>query len=206
MSSAANGRGRGIRPSNDRLAILTAFLRHPARTGTIAPSSRDLARAMVGGLEIEPDQTVVEFGPGTGPFTAEIARILPSPACYLGIEIEPRFARLLRQRYPELRVVEGSAEHAPRFLAESGRGRVKAVISGLPFASLPPAVQDGIIRSFDALIGPGAEVRTFQYVHSLALPTTARFLRRMQAVFGPHTRHALVLRNLPPAVVLRWAR
>jgi phospholipid N-methyltransferase len=205
MSSAATGRGRPLRPSHDRLAILTAFLRHPARTGTIAPSSRDLARAMVGGLELEPDQTVVEFGPGPGRSRPR-SRILPSPPAHLGVEIEPRLRPAARERYPELRVVEGSAEHAPRYLAESGRGRVKAVISGLPFASLPPAVQDGIIRSFDALVGPGAEIRTFQYVHSLALPTTARFLRRMQAVFGPHARHALVLRNLPPAVVLRWVR
>lgn len=206
MRNAAEGRGSPHRPSHDRLAILGAFLRNPARTGTIAPSSPELARAMIGGLAIEPDETVVEFGPGTGPFTAEIRRMLPAPACYLGIEIEPRLVRLLRARYPDLRVVEGSAEHAPRYLAESGRGRVKAVISGLPFASLPPAMQDGIVRAFDALVGPGAEVRTFQYVHSFALPTTIRFLRRMHAVFGPHTRHAVVLRNLPPAFVLRWTR
>jgi phospholipid N-methyltransferase len=190
----------------DQATVLAAFLRNPARTGTIAPSSPDLARAMVGGLTVGVDQTIVEFGPGTGPFTAEIRRILPSPACYLGVEIEPRFVRLLRERYPELRVVEGSAEDAPRFLAEAGRSRVRAVICGLPFASLPPSAQDGIIRAFDALVGSGAEVRTFQYIHAFTLPTAIRFRRRMQAVFGPHTRHAMVLRNLPPAFVLRWAR
>jgi phosphatidylethanolamine/phosphatidyl-N-methylethanolamine N-methyltransferase len=206
MSDAAAGRSRPRRPPSDRVAILTAFLRHPARTGTITPSSPALARAMVRGLAVEPDETIVEFGPGTGPFTAEIHRILPDPACYLGIEIEPRLVARLRERYPGLCVVEGSAEHAPQYLADAGRGRVRAVISGLPFASLPPATQDGIVRSFDTLAGPGAEVRTFQYVHSFALPTTMRFLRRMRAVFGPHMRHAVVLRNIPPAVVLRWAR
>jgi phosphatidylethanolamine/phosphatidyl-N-methylethanolamine N-methyltransferase len=206
MNRAATGRRRQGRPPGDRVAILATFLRHPARTGTIAPSSPALARAMVRGLTVEPGETIVEFGPGTGPFTAEIQRLLPDPACYLGIEIESRLVSRLRERYPQLRVVEGSAEHAPQYLAEAGRARVRAVISGLPFASLPPAVQDGIIRSFAALAGPGAEVRTFQYVHSFALPTTMRFLRRMQAVFGPHTRHAVVLRNIPPAVILRWAR
>ncbi len=161
---------------------------------------------MVGGLTVGHDETIVEFGPGTGPFTAEIRRILPRPTCYLGVEIEPRFVRLLRERYPELRFVEGSAEHAPRFLVESGRSRVRAVICGLPFASLAPATQDGVITAFDTLVGPGAEVRTVQYVHAFALPTTMRFLRRMRGVFGPHTRHAVVLQNLPPAFVLRWVR
>lgn len=205
--SDVRGRPDGSHGSpRDTLAILTAFFRNPARTGTIAPSSPGLARAMISGLVVEPDQTIVEFGPGTGPFTAEIRRILPKPACYLGVEIEPKLVRLLRERYPELRVVEGSAEHAPRYLAEAGRSRVRAVICGLPFASLPPVTQDGVISAFDRLIGPGDEVRTFQYVHSFALPATMRFLRRMHAVFGPHTRHAVVLRNLPPAFVWRWTR
>jgi len=186
--------------------LLASFLRHPARTGAVTPSSKTLARAMVRGLTLRSDETIVEFGPGTGPFTAEIQRILPAPSCYLGIEIEPRLVRLLRDRFPQLRVVEGSAEDAPRFLAEADRGAARVVICGLPFASLPPGVQDRVIRAFDALVGPGGEIRTFQYVHSFALPTTMRFLRRMRAVFGPHTRHALVLGNLPPAIVLRWTR
>ena len=206
MRDAAGQPRRPPAPPNDRLTLLALFLRNPARTGAITPSSRDLACAMVRGLTLRPDQTIVEFGPGTGPFTAEIRRILPAPCCYLGVEIEPRLARLLRDRYPELRVVEGSAEDAPRYLAEAGRDSVRAVICGLPFASLAPRVQDRIVRAFDALLGPGGEIRTFQYVHSFALPTTIRFLRRMHALFGPYTRHALVLRNLPPALVLRWTR
>jgi phosphatidylethanolamine/phosphatidyl-N-methylethanolamine N-methyltransferase len=193
-------------PRRDTLTLLGAFVRNPARTGTIAPSSPALARAMIRGLSLDPGETIVEFGPGTGPFTAEIRRILPAPACYVGFEIEPRLVALLRARYPELLVVQGSAEQAPRFLAEAGRSRVRAVVCGLPFASLAPRVQDGIIRAFDALIGPGGEIRTFQYVHSFALPTTVRFLRRMRDVFGAHTRHATVLRNVPPACVLRWTR
>ena len=199
----------GVRPpgtGRDTLALVGAFLRNPARTGAIAPSSPALARAMVRGLTLDRSQTLVEFGPGTGPFTAEIRRILPAPACYIGFEIDPRLVARLRQRFPDMRVIEGSAEHAPRYLAEAGYGPVRAVVCGLPFASLAPRVQDGIIRAFDALVGPGGEVRTFQYVHSFALPTTARFLRRMRERFGAHTRHALVLRNLPPACVLRWSR
>jgi len=193
-------------PPRDWLVLLASFLRHPARTGAITPSSKTLARAMVRGLTLRPDETIVEFGPGTGPFTAEICRILPAPSCYLGVEIEPRLVRLLHDRYPELRVVEGAAQNAPQFLAEAGRDAARVVICGLPFASLPASLQDGVIRAFDRLVAPGGEIRTFQYVHSFALPTTMRFLRRMREVFGPHARHALVLGNVPPAIVLRWTR
>jgi phosphatidylethanolamine/phosphatidyl-N-methylethanolamine N-methyltransferase len=190
----------------DHLAFLQVLFRAPARTGAVAPSSVHLARAMVSGLTLEPGQIVVEFGPGTGALTAEIRRILPSQSSYLGIEIEPRFAELLRRRYPDLRVVEGSAEEAPRFVAEAGHDRVKAIICGLPFASLPVGVQDGVVRALDVLIGPGAQFRTFQYIHAYGLPPAVRFRRRMRELFGPHTREATVLRNLPPAYVLSWAR
>jgi phosphatidylethanolamine/phosphatidyl-N-methylethanolamine N-methyltransferase len=190
----------------DTWTFIRTFLRSPARTGAIAPSSPFLARAMVAGLRLAPGDTIVEFGPGTGPFTAEIRRMLPSPECYLGIEREPRFVELLRDRYPDLRFVEGSAEHASRLLEQAGRTQVKAVVCGLPFASLPPGVQDAIIATLDRLIGPGAEFRTFQYLHAFGLPTAIRFRRRMSALFGPHRREATVFRNLPPAFVLRWTR
>jgi phosphatidylethanolamine/phosphatidyl-N-methylethanolamine N-methyltransferase len=190
----------------DSLTFLAAFLRNPARTGAIAPSSAWLADAMVSGLTVRPEETLVEFGPGTGSFTAAIRRILPAPTCYVGIEREPRFVAILRERYPELSIVEGSAEDAGRYLQEAGRDRVRAVICGLPFASLPPRVQDRIVETLDALVRPGAEFRTFQYIHAYGLPTAIRFRRRMARVFGPHRRHAIVFRNLPPAFVLRWGR
>jgi phospholipid N-methyltransferase len=200
---ARSKRGTNIR---DHLAFLKVLLRAPGRTGAVAPSSVYLARAMVRGLRVEPGETVVEFGPGTGAFTAEIRRILPSPASYLGIEIEPRFAEMLRQRYPELPVLEGSAEDAVRLVAEAGRNRVKAIICGLPFASLPAGVQDRVIQAIDVLVGPGAQFRTFQYVHAYGLPPAVRFRRRMRERFGPHTRQATVSRNVPPAHVLSWSR
>lgn len=190
----------------DTWTFIRTFIRSPARTGAIAPSSERLARAMVAGLRFAPDETILEFGPGTGPFTAAISALVPDPRCYLGIEREPRFVQLLRGRYPDLRFAEGSAEHACRFVEEAGRSRVTTVICGLPFASLPPRVQDAIIAALDRLLGPGGEFRTFQYVHAYGLPTAIRFRRRMAALFGPHRREALVVRNLPPAFVLRWRR
>jgi phosphatidylethanolamine/phosphatidyl-N-methylethanolamine N-methyltransferase len=190
----------------EHLAFLQVLFRAPARTGAAAPSSVHLARAMVKGLTLGPGQTVVEFGPGTGALTSEIRRILPSPSSYLGVEIEPRFADLLRRRFPGLHVVEGSAEEAPRFVAEAGCAQVKAVICGLPFATLPAGVQDRVVHALDVLVGPGAQFRTFQYIHAYPLPPAVRFRHRMRELFGPHTREATVVRNLPPAYVLSWSR
>ncbi len=190
----------------DGIGFLKAFLRHPARVGAVAPSSPALARQMVRDLNVQPGQTLIEFGPGTGPFTAAILAALPTGASYMGIELDEKFVTLLRGRYPQADFVHGSAEHAARFHQEKKLPPVRAVLCGLPFASLPPTVQDAVIANLDQLIGPGAEFRTFQYVHAYPLPTAVRFRKRMSQLFGPCRRSAAVLRNLPPAYVLTWKR
>ena len=186
--------------------FLFAFLRHPVTVGAVAPSSRVLARAMCAGLRVGPDELVLELGPGTGPFTAEIQRHLPDPACYLGVELEPGFVRLLEARYPALRFVLGSAADGEALHGRLGGRPVHSIISGLPFAGLPPAMQDGVIDSVQRVLRPEGVFRTFQYLHAYALPGAVRFRRRMAALFGQVRRSRVVLRNVPPAFVLSWQR
>lgn len=194
----------------DHLHFVKAALRSPAAVGAIAPSSAVLARQMVRDLELPAGRIVVEFGPGTGPMTEQISRILPSPDAYVGIERDPNFVKLLSRRFPKMRFVQGSAEKAPDYIAEMDHEQVGAIICGLPFASLPPSVQDGIVGAIRQMMkpatatGPGTIFRTFQYVHAWPLPTAVRFRRMMNGLFGKGRVSRPVLRNLPPAFVLSW--
>ncbi len=190
----------------DTRRFLRAFLTNPTSVGAIAPSSAHLARRMVDGLNAPPGETVLEFGPGTGAFTGALRDQLRSPESYLGIEINEAFVELLRSRFADLTFVQGSAADAPAILDQHDRGRVRAIICGLPFASLPVAVQEGIVAALDTLIQEGAEFRAFQYVHAYILPNAVRFRRRMNELFGPVRRSRAVLGNLPPAYVLTWRR
>lgn len=188
------------------LKFLATFLRKPAQVGAIVPSSRALARAMTRGIELAKGECILEFGPGTGPFTREIAKLLPDASAYLGIERDTGFAKSLREQFPDLNFVLGSAAAAKEILEEQRPGKVKAIISGLPFASLPLAVHDDIMASLSSLLVSGVLFRTFQYVHAYPLSKAVAFRKRMAEAFGPHTRSAPVLWNLPPAYVLSWSR
>lgn len=191
---------------NQHAHFLRAFLRNPSRIGAIAPSSAVLAREMTRDLNVATDECVIEFGPGTGPFTQALGQVLPDASQYLGIERDMRFVEHLESVFPAMRFVGGSAENAHAIHSDVGLGRVAAIICGLPFASLPAEVQDGVIDSLDQLLTPGSEFRTFQYVHAYQLPAARRFRRLMAGRFGPLFRSRPVLRNLPPAYVLRWKR
>ena len=190
----------------EAMTFVKAWTQHPAMIGAISPSSQYLARQMVRGLNPRPGEVILEFGPGTGPFTRAIVPLLPDTATYIGIERESRFVKLLRTKFPELCFVHSSAEHAPQLLGASGLGRVRAVICGLPFASFAPSVQDDVIQALNQVMQPGCEFRTFQYVHAYVLPTAVRYRRRMDSLFGRHQCSRAVMRNLPPAFVLTWQR
>lgn len=188
----------------DRGRFLYTFLRHPVTIGAFVPSSRVLARAMCADLRVESDALVLEFGPGTGPFTRQIKRKLPDPSCYLGVELEFQFVRLLRLRHPELAFVHGSAADADVLCGHSKDRTVSSIISGLPFANLPRQTQDGVLACIARLLRQGGMFRTFQYVHSYALPGAIRFRRRVSAMFGQQHQRRVVFRNAPPAFILSW--
>ena len=172
--------------------------------GAIAPSSPALAAEMVRGLEVGAGDVIVEFGPGTGPFTAAIEPLLGDASQYLGVERDPKFVEILRGRFPQLRFAEDGAQNTLEHLSGEQVGRVKAVLCGLPFASLPPSVQDAVVGTIEKLLGPGCEFRTFQYVHAYQLPTARRFRKMMGKLFGECEKSRVVVRNLPPAYVLKW--
>jgi phospholipid N-methyltransferase len=159
---------------------------------------------MVEDVALRPGTRLVEFGPGTGPITDEIARVLPAPSDYVGIERDAQFVRILQKRFPGLRFHCGLAQCVEEILAADPGGPVDAIISGLPFASFPERLQDSIIAAIATVLEPGGLFRTFQYVHAFLLPPAKRFRSRMDRTFGVHRCSRPVLRNVPPAFVLSW--
>lgn len=189
------------------MGFFRTFLRSPTSIGAVLPSSRYLARALVGRLAMAPGELIVEYGPGTGPVTAVVEQALPPGVRYLGIELEPRFHQVLTHRYPNLDFHLGSAADVKAILAARNLPTPTRIVSGLPFASLPPAVQDAVITGIvDALRDSKGEFRTFQYVHAYGMKAARRFRAMMQERFDGFERIGPVVRNVPPAFVLRyWA-
>lgn len=200
---------RGVRGTGglrDSLRFLGAFLRHPRRVGAVLPSSRHLARALTQRLPVRSGDLVLEYGPGTGPMTAVLDAGLPAGVRYLGIERDPGFHALLQQRYPRLEFHLGSVEDVVAILRGRGLPQPRVILSGLPFASLPPQVAERIVQGVLQVLPPDGEFRTFQYVHAYHLRAAQRFRRQMAALLPGFQRWGPVLRNVPPAWVLVYRR
>lgn len=176
------------------------FLQNPREVGAVCPSTRHLAAAMVRGLSLQPKDVIVELGVGTGAFTPSITELGLSLR-YLGVEREPGFCEVLRRRFPQLTFANAQAEQLPQLLQDYRLPAPQAVLSGLPLILLPTMNQ--IVEQVHEVLAPGGEFRTFSYLQSYPTRSALRLRRLLRETFAEASISRLVVRNFPPAFVLR---
>ena len=186
------------------IEFLKGTLRSPAAVGSIIPSSKYLAREYLRDVDISEGRVVLELGPGTGPVTQLFYEAMNDPSLYLGIEQDHEYVRVLRERFPEMHFVVGSAEDSVDYLEDLGLREVDLIASALPFTTLPRDVQQRIYGQLEELMTPGTIFRTIVLAHAYPMENARRFRQKMNRRFGEFSRSRLVWRNIPPAFVLTW--
>jgi phospholipid N-methyltransferase len=192
--------------SNDTALFLGQFLRAPAVIGAVAPSSRRLASAVCAPIPERGEPTVVELGPGTGPFTAEIQERLGGRGHHLAVEVNEPMARLLTARFPGVDVVHADAARLRELLAGRGLSQADVVVSGLPWAAFPRGLQHELLDAVTAAMSPGAAFTTFSYIHAIPLSSARRFRALLAERFEEVVPGRTVWRNAPPAFVFHARR
>lgn len=183
----------------DRLAFLRGFLRSPRCVGSVIPSSRFLERRVVAAAALAEAQIVVELGPGTGGTTRAILAALGPQARLLCIERDPRFAESIEAiGDPRLIVHCGDAARMLRTLQDHGLRAPHAVISGIPFSTLPPAVSREVAQSAARALATGGCFVAYQLRDEV--------VRFMTPLLGQPETQDLELRNIPPMRVWRWRK
>ncbi|ALW83828.1 hypothetical protein AUC43_01145 [Hymenobacter sedentarius] len=172
------------------------FFRNPATVGSLVPSSRELSDKVMEPIDFTTARCIVEYGPGTGVFTDVIIQRRKAETVVVLVELNRRFAKLLRERYagqPNVHVIHGSADKTGQYLRELGAPAAEYVVCGLPFSSLPRRQGWRILEHTRDLLRPAGKLILFQY----SLQN-----KRLFAKFFRLLDHAYVLLNLPPAHVL----
>lgn len=192
------------RSGNAAALFIRQFLKAPTQVGAIAPSSRFLAARMLETIDFKSIKALAEFGPGAGVFTGEILARLSPGTTFMTIERNPDMAAEVRRRFPSVTLHEGSAENIGEYCEQAGLprdGGLDAIVSGLPFAAFPDALQVSILDAAVKALRPGGQLVTFAYYQGLAMPAGKRFAAKLPRYFSQVTRSRGVLRNLPPAFV-----
>ncbi len=183
----------------DRLEFLRGFVRHPAQVGSVAPSSHRLERRLVRAAAIKDAQTVVELGPGTGGTTAAFLKAMPHGARLLAIELDPVFHRHLVTAIPDARLVleRGSAEHLAECLEAHRLPAPDAIVSGIPFSTMPTDVSQRIAAAIATVLRPGGRFVAYQvraHVAGFLTPHLGEPRKEWEVV------------NVPPVRVFTWVK
>lgn len=186
------------RPEKEMALFLARWLKAPHLIGALAPSSQYLARAMARQVDLGGVELVVELGGGTGSITRALLEGGLPPERLVVVERDEALHRLLRQRFPGLRVLRGDAAHLVSLLRAYGITGASAVVSSLPLLSMPKSLRQRIVEQAFALLDEkGALV---QFTYGVASPIAACGLDLVGEVV------ARVWRNFPPAAVWRFYR
>ncbi|MFK0161342.1 class I SAM-dependent methyltransferase [Rhizobium sp. NPDC090279] len=179
--------------------FLRTLLTNPRMVGAVAPSGTMLANLMTS--EVDPSAgPVLELGPGTGVFTqALLARGICESDITL-IESAHGFASLLRQRFPDARVICADAARLGSQTLPEGL-LFSCAISGLPLLNMSPKTVVAILTGISSRLHEGGAL--YQFTYGIRCPVPLRLLDR----FGfKATLHGQVLRNFPPARVYKIVR
>ena len=173
----------------DRLRFLRAFLAHPRQVGAVLPTSRWAVRDMLDLADVPGAHLVVELGAGTGVSTKEILARLRPDARLVALEIDPRLAGLLAERFddPRVSVVCDSAENLKNHL---NGARVDVLVSALPFTSLEPTLRRRLLDDLPRALAPQGVALVIQYSPLVQTELVRRF---------PSVRRRISLLNVPPA-------
>ena len=182
-------------------AFFKEYIRNRKTIGAVVPSSPALARRITEAADVSNAGRVLELGPGTGALTAAIADSLPRRSEYLGIELNGDFAARLRLRFPDLQFANAAAQDFDFDAMMAPDERFDVIISGLPWASFPCALQRAILDRVLPRLAPGGRFATFAYWGFHKLPAGRKFRSLLhERLHGAETTR-VVWSNVPPAFV-----
>ncbi|MGY3454728.1 phospholipid N-methyltransferase [Bradyrhizobium sp. LM3.4] len=131
--------------------------------GAVMPSGKLLARTMAHYVDVNSDAPVVELGPGTGAITSALVERGVDQKRLVLVEYNPGFCALLRDRYPQAKVVQGDAYRLRDTLWNVLSAPASAVVSGLPLVTKPMLTRLRLIRDAFTALAPGAPFVQFTY-------------------------------------------
>lgn len=181
------------------LIFLKGVLNSFVLQGSIVPSSSFLTRRMIKPIKIKKGLTIVELGAGTGAFTYELLKSIPTDGRLIVLELNPRFVAHLKNKFHDSRVtvIEGDARELSIHLLRLNIDNVDYIISGLPIGNFKHSVRQEILSEIHSNLSEDGLYVQFQYFLAS--------LRHIKTLFDVKIV-AYEVRNIPPAFVYECRR
>lgn len=183
---------------HDNWTFFQAFLRSPQVVASVIPSSSFVERRVVRAANATQARVLVELGGGTGGITRALLAAMGVQSSLLVIERTARFVDKLRAiNDPRLDVLHGCASSIGEELESRDLRAADAVISGIPFSTMPKALASDIVDAVHDALAPGGVFVAYQF--------TDRVAEYTRPVMGkPAIEFELC--NVPPLRLFTWRK
>ncbi|KOY16145.1 class I SAM-dependent methyltransferase [Paenibacillus xylanivorans] len=161
--------------SNDSLLFLRSFVKSPKNVGSIIPSSRFLANAMVKQAIWQGNMAVAELGAGTGAITRYIQKNGHENTKVLLFEMDQRMRSNLRIKYPNF-TSHPNAAALLNTMKNEGIDALDYIFSGLPFFNFERTLRDTLIEQIHQALKPGGQFIAFQYSLQMKKQLSEKFI------------------------------
>lgn len=181
---------------NNKFNFFKEAVKNYKTSGTIAPSSRYLAKKMLTDIDFSEAKVIVELGPGDGAITKALLKKIQPNTVLICFEINDAFYNELQKiKHPQLIILKASAEHITTEINKLGYIKANHIISSLPLTIIPKEVSHTILQeSFRALAIDGLFI---QYQYSLT------YYKKLKDVFGKSIKLSFEPLNFPPAFIYK---
>jgi len=176
--------------------LFKRFLARPLQVAYIIPSSKALIRRVMSKLDFSQPRIIVEFGPGEGCHTRELARQMHPDSRLLLFELDPELADHLKEQFagdPRVEVLNTDAANLKEELSTRGIEFCDYVVSGIPFSILELTKKRSILRAVYDSLAPNAASAFVIYQCTNEL--------KQHATMFPRTQSEYFIQNIPPMVV-----
>jgi phospholipid N-methyltransferase len=179
-----------------RIDFFKVAMKSMKTSGTIAPSSRFLAKKMLDKIDFSSCKVLVELGAGNGAITHQILKKINPETQLICFEVNDYFYKELSEiKHPQLIVLKASAEEIQSELEKLGFSKACHIVSSLPLTIIPNEISNLILESSLESLEPNGTFVQYQY--------SLTYYKRLKAVFKEEISLGFELLNLPPAFVYR---
>jgi len=179
--------------------FLKRFLQRPFQVASVIPSSRTLIRKVAAKMDFTRPRVIVEYGPGEGCHTREIARRMGPESRLILFELDPELAGHLEEQFrgdQRVVVLNRDAAHLHEELNKRGHSHCDYVVSGIPFSILETEKKRELLRNTYDSLAPHDHSAFIIYQVTNELVGHCRHFPRVESEY--------CLRNLPPMFVTKY--
>jgi len=175
------------------------FLQRPFQIASIVPSSRALVERVAAKIDFDRARVIVEYGPGEGVHSREIARRMRSDSRLLLFELDPVFCRDLERQFADDRrviVLNRNATELPLEMDGRGITHCDYILSGIPFSILEIDKKHALLKATYDALPPGGSFIIYQVTNEL----------KQHATIFDHAESEYFLQNIPPMFITEFRK